>query len=283
MMSRKFLPILIFLMKFKDFFVNIRNGVEKEAMRVEKRFRFVGSALLLTLFMLLSTFFPFDKSFIFVLIFVILGFILTYLSILEGIYSIEFYTLFFLPIVLTVSLYLFYFLFPARWLTRVPFVAFYAVSIYAVLLCSNIFNVGVEKSLQLYRAAFSVNFFYQTLVSFLLFSTLLSFKPHFLLGMIGSGTIVFLLSLQLFWTVKLEAGIDKMLLMFAGFVALIIAELTAIGSFLPIKTTIFSLFLTSSYYSLAGLINNFLDQRLFKETFRDYFFVWIIVFIITLL
>jgi hypothetical protein len=53
---------------------------------------------------------------------------LTYFSILEGIEKIELLMLFFMPIVISIAFYISYFLFPARWLTRIPFVAIYAVS-----------------------------------------------------------------------------------------------------------------------------------------------------------
>jgi len=71
-----------------------------------------------------------------------------------------------MPIVLSIAFYMFYFLFPVRWITRIPFIALYAIAIYATLLCSNIFSIGVEKSLQLYRAAFSINFLFQMFASF---------------------------------------------------------------------------------------------------------------------
>ena len=77
---------------------------------------------------------------------------------------------------------LFYFLFPTRWITRIPFIIFYSISVYAMFLVSNIFNVGVEKSLQLYRAAFSVNYFYQSLMVFLFANLILSLKLNFFLG-----------------------------------------------------------------------------------------------------
>ncbi|OGK13076.1 hypothetical protein A3B40_01060 [Candidatus Roizmanbacteria bacterium RIFCSPLOWO2_01_FULL_37_16] len=257
--------------------------LQNKALQIEKRFRFVISALLLSLLMLISTFFLFEKSGIFIIIFFLSCFILTYFSLLEGIENIEWFTHFFMPVVLTISFYLFYFLFPVRWLTRLPFIFLYAVSIYAVLLCSNIFNVGVEKSLQLYRAAFSINFFYQTVVSFLIYNTLFSFKLNFIFNFIVIMIITFLLSLQLIWTVKLDLPLNKNTLLFSLLTALILAQLALLGSFVPLKSTILSLFLTSSYYCLSGLIYNFLDERLFKETIREYVFVWITVLLITIL
>src|SRR3990170_2589378 len=149
-------------------FLNNLTGIwQKKALRIEKRFRFVISAIILSLLMLVSTIF------------------------------------------LTLSFYLFYFLFPVRWLTRLPFIVLYGISIYAVLLCSNIFNVGVEKSIQLYRAAFSINFFYQAVVFFLFNNALFSFKLHFIFNSLLVFLTAFLLGFQFIWTVKLDLRVEK--------------------------------------------------------------------------
>jgi len=265
-------------------FLNNLTGIwQKKALRIEKRFRFVISAIILSLLMLVSTFFLFEKAIIFSLLFFVLGYLLTYFSLLEGIERVEWITLFLMPIILTLSFYLFYFLFPVRWLTRLPFIVLYGISIYAVLLCSNIFNVGVEKSIQLYRAAFSINFFYQLVVSFLFNNALFSFKLHFIFNGLLIFLTAFLLGFQLIWTVKLDLRIDKKTIVYGFFIALVLAELTLVGSFLPLKSTVLALFLASSYYSLSGLIYNYLDERLFKETVREYISVWIVVLVITLL
>lgn len=262
---------------------NILNEFKKRATKVDKRIRFVSSALILTSLLLVSTFFLFDKAPFFIILFVISGYILTSLSILEGIDKIEWLMLFLMPIALTVAFYLFYFLFPVRWLTRLPFIIIYGISIYAVLLCSNIFNVGVEKSLQLYRAAFSVNFFFQLLVAFLFFNTILSFKLNFLVNSLIVAVLSFLLAIHLIWTLKLDLKLERYIFLFAFFIALLLGELTSVLSFIPLKPIIFSLFLSATYYSLAGLIYNYVDQRLFKETIREFVTVWVVVLVIVFL
>ena len=188
-----------------------------------------------------------------------------------------------MPVILSISFYLFYFLFPVRWLTRLPLVVLYTISVYAVFLSANIFNVGVEKSLQLYRAAFSINFFYQTVVMFLFTNALFSFKFNFIINASTVFLITFLLGFQLIWSVKLDLKIERIIILLAFLIALIIGQLTLVGSFVPIKPTILALFLSSSYYSISGLIYNHLDQRLFKETLKEFISVWIIVFVITFL
>lgn len=261
----------------------IIESFEKKALRIEKRFRFVFSALILSLLILSSTFFLFEKAVLFIGLFFIFVYFLTYFSLLEGIEGIEWFTLFLLPIMVTTAFYLIYFLFPVRWLTRLPFVMLYGVSIYAVLLCANIFNVGVEKSLQLYRAAFSINFFYQMVIFFLFSNALFSFKLHFIFNSLLVFLLAFLLALQLIWTVKLDLIVDKITILYAFIIAVVLGELALVGSFVPLKSTVLALFFASSYYSLSGLIYSFVDKRLFKETVREFLIVWIVVFVITLL
>src|SRR3990167_10539667 len=165
----------------------LRQFFEKKASKIDKRLRLVISVLILGLLMLISTFFNFDKATFFLPIFITATYFLSYFSLLEGIKKIGWFGLFLMPELVTLFFYLFYFLFPGRWLTRLPFIFIYEISIYGVLLCANIFNVGVEKNLQLYRAAFSINFFYQALVSFLFYNVLFSFKYNFFLNIVGAG------------------------------------------------------------------------------------------------
>jgi len=273
---------------FREFLLILKSQMniyplKKKIARIEKRNRFAITTIILSLLMVLATFFLFDKAIIFIPLLIVISFILTYFSLLEGIEGFGWFGLFFMTMVVTVSSYLFYFLFPARWLTRLPFIFFYGISIYATLLCANIFNVGVEKNLALYRAAFSVNFLFQAIVSFLFFNLLFSFQQDFIINIIIVGAMSFLLSLHLFWTIRLKKSLEKENLVYAILVAVVLSELALVLSFIPLKTTIYALFLTGVYYSLSGLIYNYLDQRLFKETIREYIIVLSFVFVITLL
>ena len=159
---------------------------------IEKRVRFVISTFCMISLMLFSTFFLFDKVWLFIPFLIAAAYFFTFFSILEGIEKIEWLTLFLMPVLCTVAAYLFYFLFPVRWITRIPFIMIYGFSIYAILLTSNIFNVGVDRSLQLYRAAFSVNYFYQTLISFLIFNAIFSFKQNFIVNGLLAGLILYI-------------------------------------------------------------------------------------------
>jgi len=267
----------------KSFFTRLNKDFQKRAIKIDKRVRLVVSVLLSGILLLFSTFFYFDQALIFIPLIIVLTYFFTYFSLLEGIEKVSWYQLFFMPVLVAFSFYLFYFLIPSRWLTRIPFMIFFEISMYAVLLCSNIFNVGVEKSLGLYRAAFSINFLYQAVVSFLLFNLLFALKTNFLVNGLVAGVIGFTLSLNLFWTIRLKRYIESETLKYSLFVGMAIFQLSVLISFLPLSTAVYALFLTSSYYSLAGLIYNYIDERLFKETIREFVGVFIIILIITFL
>ncbi|MDH7476268.1 MAG: hypothetical protein QHH09_02230 [Microgenomates group bacterium] len=262
---------------------NLFRQLTNSFLKIEKRFRFVISTLLLTFLMLFSTFFFFEKAWLFIPIFIIASYLLTYFSILEGIEKIEWLMLFIMPVVFSVSFYLFYFLFPVRWLTRLPFTLIFAVSVYALFLVSNIFNVGVEKSLQLYRAAFSVNYFYQTLIVFLIGNLLFASRLGVFLNGFITFLIAFILANQLLWSITLNLRLEKKYYLHALFIGLILMEEVVVLSFVPFQSSILALILTASYYSLGGLTYSFLDQRLFKETVREYLIVLGFILIIGLL
>src|SRR3989344_1878344 len=265
------------MLKLKIPFDN--NKLINSFLKIEKRLRFVISSLLLCVMMLFSTFFLFDKAWFFIPLLGLFAYTLTYFSIIESIEKSEWLTLFILPVFFTISFYLFYFLFPVRWLTRLPFVVIYGVSIYAMFLTSNILNVGVEKSLQLYRAAYSVNYFYQTVIVFLFSNILFSFRINYLVNALGLGIVVLPMAIQLLWSIKLDLILERTVLLYSILISLIIAQIALIASFLPLAASISALLVTASYYCLSGLINAYLDDRLFKQTIREYLFVWLFVII----
>lgn len=252
-------------------------------MGIEKRVRFVISAVVMSFLFLISTFFFFDKAVIFIPILAISAYICTFFAVFEGIEKNEWFMLFILPVLLTVASYLFYFLFPVRWLTRIPFVLVYGVSIYAVMLSSNIFNVGVERNLQLYRAGFSVNYFLQTIVFFLFANVIVSFHWGFLANAFIFAALAFVFSLQLYWSIRLDLHISREVFHYALLTALAVGEVGILLSLMPIQTSIFALTVSVAYYCTAGLAHLYIDERLFKHSLREYTIILVVIGIIVLL
>lgn len=251
--------------------------------RIKKRRRFILSTIFATIAVTTATFFGF-QNIIFVipcLIFVV--YFLTFFSILEDITEKEWLMLFLHPVLFTVALYLFYFFLPARWLTRLPFAILYSISFYAIILSQNIFNVGVDKSLQLFRAAFSVNFLFLTISTFMGFSLLMSFHQYFFINGVVSFLIVFPAVLQFLWSVNPTSHIELDVVKYALFVSIIVGEAATILSFVPINPAMFALFLTALFYSLSGLFQAHLQKRLFREVVREYAFVLMFISGIVLL
>jgi hypothetical protein len=246
-------------------------------MIIEKRIRFVASTVSLTLLLLISTFFFFDKAVIFVPLLAVASYFATFFAVFEGIEKIEWYMLFILPVLLSVALYLFYFLFPVRWLTRIPFILVYGVSMYAVLLTSNIFNVGVEKNLQLYRAGFSVNYLIQTMVFFLFGNVFASFHWGFLANAVVFGLLAGLMSIQLYWSIRLDMHLRREVLNHAWLTALIIAQVSLFLSFFPLQESLFALVVAVLYYCIAGLTHLHLDERLFRQNVREYATILVVI------
>jgi hypothetical protein len=252
-------------------------------MMIEKRIRFVISTIGLTLLLLISTFFFFDKSSLFIPLLILVSYGATFFSLYEGIEKIEWYMLFLMPVLLSVAMYLFYFLFPVRWLTRIPFILIYSISMYAALLSSNIFNVGVEKNLQLYRAGFSVNYFIQTMVFFLFGNVLASFHWGFLANAMTFALLSFGMSLQLYWSIRLDMHLRKEVLNHAWLTALLVGEGSLLLSFFPLQESIFALVVAVLYYCIAGLTHLHLDERLFKHSVREYAMILIVILAILIL
>ena len=241
--------------------------------RIEKRRRFIIATGLLTLLFLVTTFFSFEQILIFIPLIFLIVYFMTYFSILEGISRHEWFMLFIHPVYFSILIYLFYFFLPQRWLTRLPFVVIYSVSIYAILLSQNIFNVGASKSLQLFRAAFSVNYLFLTLGSFLTYSLIISLRMNFLFNFIAIFLASLPLSIQLLWSVAPSDLVERHLWRYAMFSSLILAETGVILSLMPLNQSIFALVLTAIFYSLNGLIQVYLQQALFKERVREYLIV----------
>lgn len=262
---------------------HIQEQLVKTFSIVEKRIRTILATGILTLGLFIATMFSFGQWWIVLPILCLLTFIAVYFALLEGIEGIEWLTLFIIPLVLSISFYLFYFLFPARWITRIPLLIVYACLMYAIILTSNIFNVGAEKSLQLYRAAFSINYLSQIFIIFILSNVILSFKLHFLLTTLSVGLILFPFGIQMLWSLKPQITLNVKIIPLAALVAYLVVQIILVSSFITIPSSMIALLITATYYCLIGLMYHWLEERLFPQTIREYVTVLTIMLIITIL
>lgn len=227
--------------------------LKSSLLKISKRPRFIISSSLLTIILILTQLLPADKIFLAVFFLGIFSLLLSLWCLWEDLKGIEFLMLPLPPFLYTLGLGLFYYLLPLRWVTRLPVGALYLAGMYALYLTQNIFNVGAIRTIGLLRAARTVSLLFSLVTAFFLLNTLFSFHLIFYLNFLFVYLLSFLLILPLFWQEKLTPFLDKNILHLTLVSALIIAEVSLILSFWPLKVTFISLYLISLYYSLIGL------------------------------
>lgn len=195
--------------------------------------------------------------------------------------GIEWFTLLILPSFYTAAVSLFYFLLPVRWITRLPVALFYAIGMYALLLTENIFNVAVERSIPLVRVAYAIGLLLSVITVFLILNTIYALRLAPYLNFILILFLLLPITYQQLWVMTLESRISKTLLIYAGSIALAIAEIGLVLSFWPVRGTIAALFLAILFYVSVGMSQQHLIERLFGSTVR--LFLLALVFAILIL
>lgn len=189
---------------------------------------------------------------------------------------------FILPFLYSLSFGLFYFLVPARFLTRVITTILYGIGLYSLYLAQNIFAVSAIRTIALVSSARIVSFVLTLLSYFFLsnivFSLHISIIPTSLLVFIFS----FLFTLHSFWTYNLDKPLTA-LLIWAFAISLCLFEAALILWFWPSNPTVIALFLTGFFYTIVSLCHVWFDRRLFRGVLWEYIWVSMIVFFVLIL
>ncbi len=196
--------------------------------------------------------------------------------------GIEWLTLLTLPALFTAAVSLFYFLLPVRWATRLPVAVAYAVGMYALLLTENIYNVAAERGIGLLRAAQSVGFLLTLVADFLLLFTIFSFRLPIFVTAALVAVVSGLLLIQSLWSYELGVKISPKIGEIVMVLTIIFFEMTWVLLFWPIKPILIALLLTSGFYSLAGMAQQYIVEKLYKKTMIEFLTVWCIVFVLAL-
>lgn len=153
---------------------------------------------------------------------------------------------------------------------RIIYFVLFAVGMYGVLLIENIFSVASIRTIQLFRAAKSVNFIL-TLVSSLFFYTVaLSFKLPFWWVMMMVFVTSFVLCFPSLWSVDLKSNLIKPAGRYSLAVSWIMALASCAISFWPVKAFMGGLMLTSLLYGLLGIMEQRLSSRVYVESLVEY-------------
>ncbi len=248
-----------------------------------KRQQFVVATIVLAFGLLLSQLVPVETRYPITLALSVFAYVVSAIALREDLRGIEWFTLLLLPTLFTAAVALFYFLLPVRWLTRIPFVVLYAVGMYALLLTENIYNVAADRTIALLRAAHSVGYLLTLTTYFLLVQTVMAFRFPFYINALFIGLISFFLVFQSLWSVVLEEQVSRRVWALTIAITVVLSELGWLFSFLPTPSTLMVLFLTTSFYGMVGMAQQYLVEKLYKKTVIEFFSLCSIVFVIVLL
>lgn len=263
-------------------YIKNRFGHRGEVPFISKRQEFVIVSFLLTCGLLLTQLLS-DYRYPMTIVLSLSAYIGSAFALRWDLEGVEFFTLLTLPTLFTAAVTLFYFLLPLRWITRIPVAALYVVGMYALLLTENIYNVAANRTIALLRAAHTVGFLITLVTYFLLLSTILAFRLHAIPTMFLVGTISFVLILQILWAVELTSTISKRLVHLTIAITVLFTQFSWILAFWSVKSTMKALLLTTCFYSMVGLAQQFLVERMYKKTIVEFFTVAIVVGIIFML
>ena len=250
---------------------------------LSKRQEFVIITVILTGVLMLTQLAPQDFRYPMVLVFAVLSYGLCAFGLRSDLRGAEWVTLLTLPTMFTAAVAVFYFLLPTRWLTRLPIAALYAIGMYALLLTENIYNVAAARTIALLRAAHSVGFLLTLTTYYLLVQTALAYRWGAFVNAFVVGIISYPLTLQILWAMDLEPVIGKRIKDLTMVVTLVLVEIAWIFSIWPVRMTLFALFLTTCFYGLVGLGQQYLADRLYKRTVWEFFGVVAVVFVILII
>lgn len=247
---------------------------------LSKRQQFVIVTIILTLGMVFTQLVSNEFRYPMVILLSVFTFGLFAFALRDEFEGIEWLTLLTLPTLFTCATGIFYFLLPIRWITRIPVATIYALGIYALLLTENIYNIAAIRTIALVRAAHSVGFLITLVTFYLLTHSLLLTRLNLLFNAFGTFFITFLLSVQLLWAINLEEKISHKIIILSSVSAFIIGELGFYVSLIPSTITFATLFLTTCFYVLSGMMVQYLQDKLYKKTLTEFLFVIIIVLFI---
>lgn len=188
--------------------------------------------------------------------------------------------IFILPFFYSFSFGLFYFLVPARYITRIVVTGLYALGLYSLFLSQNIFVVSSIRTIALLSSARIVSFVI-SLVSYFFLANIV-FSLH--TSIITTGILIFVFSFFLvfhsLWTYTLERELKPGIL-WSFVLSLCLSELSCALWFWPSAPTVIALFLTGFFYTMVGLSHVWFDKRLFRGVMWEY--VWVSVGVLLIL
>lgn len=161
-------------------------------------------------------------------------------------------------------------------------VAIFGLSLYLILLISNIVAIAAERTIPLIRAAKAASFFFILVTVFLLTFYLASLKIHPVLLFIGEYGLTILPALYFVFSLDSKSYSLHRIGAIAGVLALIESEVAFVTALWPISPLLYALWLTVIFYVCAGVLLQATENRLKRKVIIEYvavlFFTFIMLF-----
>ena len=265
---------------------------------MSKRTKFILISTLIAFFLWLTSLAQVDYRFGLVLAVAAVSYILSVWVLFDDLKGIEWITLIVLPMMFTLGSGLFSNFLPTAFpgmfgrtlsvetsqllagIFKVVYFLLVGLGLYSILLIENIFSVASIRTIQLFRAARSVNFILTLVTSLFFFTVALSLKLAFWWVVPISFVVSFVLAYPSLWSVDLKNDFGPQVWRYAVSSSFVIAILSGVLSFWPIKPFMGGLILTSGLYALFGILEQRLSNRVYLESLLEYGVTVLIIIVV---
>lgn len=265
---------------------------------MSKRTKFAIVGIFLSILLWVVTVLPVDYRFGLSLGVAAVSYVLTVWVLFDDLKGIEWITLMVLPVMFTLGCGLFSNFLPAAvprmfgmafqietaqilaGIVKIFYFICFAIGMYGILLIENIFSVASIRTIQLFRAARSVNFILTLITSLFFYTVVLSLKLEFWWVMPAVFLVSVILSFPSFWSVDLKNNLVSEVGRYSLATSWVIAFVSAVLCFWPVKAFMGGLIMTSCLYALLGILEQRLSARVYLESLMEYALTILIILVI---
>ncbi len=262
---------------------------------MSKRTKFILVGGLLGFLLWLGWFSPVDYRFGIVLAISGIAYILSVWVLFDDLKGIEWLTLMVLPVMFTLGSGLFANFLPVTVpsmfgrvipletsmliasLFKFVYLILFVLGIYGILLIENIFSVASIRTIQLFRAARSVNFIFTLVTSLFFYTVTLSLKLPFWWVAPIVFLVTFILAYPNLWSVDLKSTDSKAVLSYSLAATWVVTLVSVVLCFWPVKAFMGGLMLTAVFYALLGVLEQRLTNRVYLEGLLEYIISFLII------
>ncbi len=250
---------------------------------LRRREKFVLASIILSVGLAIVQYVPVEWRLVAIGIFSLVVYFFSALVLSEDLNYYEWFTILPLPALYAGAVGWFYFLLPEHFLSRLLILGLFALGMYAIYLTANIFSVAKGRTVQLLYAAHASSLIFTLLISFMVSSTIFSIGLPLYVIVPALAIVHFILIFMVAWSVNLKKKDFGTELILSGLLTWLVVELSIALSFFPFKPWHFALFIMILLYIGLGIIHNYLQERLFEKTLKEYVLVAVFGFIVFLL